>query len=111
MGLVPHFGILKSALMGFSPNRGGVLSATSMAVMPKDHTSARTCYHLQLFSVNQGFPIFSHYFTSGAIQYGVPIAVRRLPLGPSTMADIPLHQQSSQGHILINTIFCIYQSL
>lgn len=34
-----HLGILKSALMGFSPNRGGVLSATSMAVMPNDHTS------------------------------------------------------------------------
>ncbi len=35
-----HLGILKSALMGFSPKRGGVLSATSMAVMPNDHTSA-----------------------------------------------------------------------
>lgn len=36
-----HFGILKSALIGFSPKRGGVLSATSMAVIPNDHTSAR----------------------------------------------------------------------
>jgi hypothetical protein len=35
-----HLGILKSALIGFSPKRGGVLSATSMAVMPNDHTSA-----------------------------------------------------------------------
>ena len=35
-----YFGILKSALIGFSPNRGGVLSATSIAVMPRDHTSA-----------------------------------------------------------------------
>ena len=35
-----YFGILKRALMGFSPNSGGVLSAISMAVIPSDQTSA-----------------------------------------------------------------------
>ena len=35
-----YFGILRRALMGFSPNRGGVLSAISIAVIPRDQLSA-----------------------------------------------------------------------
>lgn len=36
-----HLGILKRALIGFSPKSGGVLSAISIAVIPRDQTSAR----------------------------------------------------------------------
>ena len=36
-----YLGILNRALIGFSPNSGGVLSPISIAVIPSDHTSAR----------------------------------------------------------------------
>ena len=41
LNLNSYFGILKSALIGCSPNSGGVLSATSMAVIPRDQMSER----------------------------------------------------------------------
>ena len=39
-----YLGILRSALIGCSPKRGGVLSAISMAVIPRDQISARQSY-------------------------------------------------------------------
>lgn len=42
--LVPYRGILKRALTGCISDNGGSPSASSMAVMPSDHTSQRASY-------------------------------------------------------------------
>ncbi|RNA37049.1 hypothetical protein BpHYR1_023760 [Brachionus plicatilis] len=62
-------GILNKARIGCSSDKGGSPSASSIAVIPSDHMSARQSYSYSICC--------SHAITSGAIQNGVPTDVFR----------------------------------
>ena len=79
------FGMKKSTRMGCRSLYGGVPLAASIAVMPSDQMS-----HLELYPSDS-----CAWITSGAIQKGVPVNVRRL-FPPRVWVRVPATPKSAR---------------